>query len=601
MSMSYFFFRLIRYGVPLYAGMSALSTVERLTGILYALILKAVFDTITGKADVGLSVYTLLAIWTAMNWIGMIGFWTIGRVGREFLTGLLQGLLQRNLLETLLSSRPSRRGTSSGDMLNRFRDDVEASVEPTIMIAELIGLVVSFGIAVLIMVRINPWITLVAFLPGVVLYGVTRLLTGRIEAYRLRSREATSRVSNSLGEFLNAVQVLQVANAEERAVGQFQELSSDRRRADLKEAVIDALISFLNSSLAVIGTGVILLVAAQFMRAGSFTVGDFVLFIFLAGGTDVASMFRWLTEFMAANRRARVSVGRLADLIHESAPRTIVRGGRLHLRAAIPEESYPRKAEEHRLESLDLDGLTYTYPETGRGINGVSLRISRGSFIVVTGRVGSGKTTLVKVLLGLLAADSGEVKWNKDKVGDTRTFLVPPRCAYTPQAPWLFSDTVRNNILMGLEADQDRLTAAVRLGVMELDLDELENGIETIIGPRGVKLSGGQIQRTAAARMFVRDPELLVFDDLSSALDVETEQMLWERVFELEDVTSLVVSHRRAAYRRANHILVLQDGLVEAEGSLDDLLKTSYEMQRLWRGDVGQKEQVEEVPPNLNS
>ena len=241
------------------------------------------------------------------------------------------------------------------------------------MIAELIGLAVSFGIVVFIMVRINPWITLVAFIPGVVLYGVTRLLAGRIETYRQRSREATSRVSNSLGEFRGAVQVLQVANAEERAVDQFQELSRERRKADLKEAVIDALIGLLNGGLATISTAVILLVAAQFMRTGDFTAGDFVLFVFLAGGTDVAFMFRWLAEFVAAQRRARVSFQRLLELIPESPPRTVVRGGRLHLRGSIPEESYSRKAAEHRLESMEIDRLTYAYPETGRGIDGVSL------------------------------------------------------------------------------------------------------------------------------------------------------------------------------------------------------------------------------------
>lgn len=227
------------------------------------------------------------------------------------------------------------------------------------------------------------------------------------------------------------------------------------------------------------------------------------------------------------------------------------------------------------LQVLEARGLTVR-----DALHGVDLRVPRGSWTVVTGAVGAGKTTLLRALLGLEPLDSGVVLWN----GRPVDALVPPRVAYAGQVPRLFSETLRDNVLQGLP--DTHLERALKLAAFDDDIPAMPDGLGTMLGPRGVRLSGGQAQRVTAARALVRDPYLLVVDDLSSALDVETERRLWERIALDGPGTLLVVSHRRAVLERADQIVVLDRGRVTGVGPLDDLLRTCPEMRRLWSDDT---------------
>ncbi|MEN8233713.1 MAG: ABC transporter ATP-binding protein [Actinomycetota bacterium] len=561
--------------------------------ILVGIIAAEFFDHLTG-VGAGWNLSTIIAV----LWGYLLARIVIVFGGMRLHSGLLfrAGAAMRESMLSWVFSLPGARPVDEtpGEVVSRFRDDVDHTLEAMDFTVDFFGSTVTAIISVVLLFTIDPVITIVVFAPVAIVILVVSRTGSTIRRYRTAARESTEAITGFLGETLGSVQSVKVAGAEATMLGHFEELNTERRKMMVRDRTFTAGLEAVFHNTVSIGTGLILILAAGTLTAtgsAGLTIGEFSLFVYLMAMVTDAAFFVGL--FLARIKQAGVSADRMVALMRGATWNDLAEDRDLfappapHIRPGAPEASTP---DLDGTPLLSVRGLSYRYPSSGAGIEDVDLDIEAGRFVVVTGRIGSGKTTLLRSVLGLLPAEAGTVSWKGAHVDDPASFMKPPRTAYTPQVPRLFSLTLAENLTLGVDANDDEIAAALHTVALEHDLEGMHDGLDTMVGPRGVRLSGGQIQRSAAARMLVRRPELLVFDDLSSALDVETEQTLWDRLFvDNAGATALVVSHRRPALRRADLIVVMRDGAIEATGTVDDLLETCEEFRRLWSRETNGK------------
>lgn len=589
--------------------------------IIPGLLVKLFFDALEGRVGVGLGTAALL-----------IGAFTVGRVAHIYVSAAadilhrftMSALVRTNAFVAVMAKPGAEPLTASpAEALDYLREDAEQVEDSISWTLDVMGSIAFTAVAVVTLLRIDARVTLLAFVPLVAVVAVAQAAESKVTRYREAARVASERLSGAMGDAFACVQAIQVAGAEAHALARLSELGELRRKAALRDGVFNQVLESVYHNTVGIGTGVILLVLAGRVAHNGFSLGDFSLFIFCLAFVSDYTCF-W-GSFMAHFDQTRVALRRLSELVGDESgmilatkrPLGISLGAalrRLFKRApdgiepaagegakvgglGAADDSGRGSTEAEPFRSLSVRGLRYVY-EGGRGILGADFDLGPGELVVITGRIGSGKTTLLRALQGLLPA-SGQILWNGRRVADPAAFFTPPRSAYTPQVPALFSDSLAENLRLGLNAGDDELLEALKAAAMERDLESLEHGLGTRVGPRGVKLSGGQAQRAAAARMFLRRPELYIIDDMSSALDAGTEEELWRR-FECRrrghgaagkagaasevGAACLAVSHRRATLALADRVIVLAQGRIEDQGPLDELLRRSAELRRLWGG-----------------
>jgi ATP-binding cassette subfamily C protein len=258
----------------------------------------------------------------------------------------------------------------------------------------------------------------------------------------------------------------------------------------------------------------------------------------------------------------------------DAALKRVNRLTRLHQEPAYPHrfDPFTRKATVN----VEFEDVRFAYGDGPNVLDGVSFSIDRGEKLAIVGASGSGKTTLVQVILGLYPPTAGCVRFDGTPVEQIGMDVVRDNVATVLQHPALFNDTVRNNLTLGRDLDDEQLWNALRIAQLDTVIGKLDQALEARIGRDGVRLSGGQRQRLAIARMVLADPRVVILDEATSALDSDTEGRLHGALEAfLEGRTTLIIAHRLSAIRRADRILVLEHGRIVEEGRHEDLIDRS--------------------------
>lgn len=460
---------------------------------------------------------------------------------------------------------------NTGDLMNRISEDVSRVrmyVGPAIMYT--VNLLVMFILVIWAMTQVNVTLTIYTLLPlpvlSAIIYYVHEIINRRSEEVQGKLSSLTVFVQESF----SGIRVLKAFSREGYVSKQFGELSESYKEDSMKLVRVNAL--FYPTLLILVGLSSIITIYIGGLKVieGSITIGNIAEFIIYVNMLTwpVASL-GWVVSLV---QRAAASQQRINEFLN--TPPGIVSG---------TDPIMPFTG------NIRFDNVSFTYPGAAvPAVSNLTFEVKAGSSLAITGRTGSGKSTVAALMLRMYDPDSGAILADGKQLSHIDLHQFRSQTGYVPQEVFLFSDTIANNIAFGVadQSDREQLLERIRSAASDAailsNINELPAAFETMVGERGITLSGGQKQRVSIARAIIRNPSLLIFDDCLSAVDTRTEEEILRNLKRImEKRTTVIIGHRISSVRHAGRILVMDNGRIVEQGTHSELLAlrgTYYEM-----------------------